>query len=74
MELPLKSGREEKNNSVMQSDWNRFCGDVVLDSFNETWDEDNILDQIYKSQFVQIIIILMLILYNMTRKCILTQQ
>ena len=23
-----------KTYSVMQSDWNRFCGDVVLDSFN----------------------------------------
>ena len=35
--------------SVMQSDGNSFCGDVVTGSFNKiSWDEDNILDQIYK--------------------------
>ena len=35
--------------SVMQSDWNNFCGDVVLDNFNKTSrDEGNILDQIYE--------------------------
>ena len=29
--------------SVMQSDGNIFCGDVVLYSFNKaSWDEDNI--------------------------------
>ena len=39
------------NYSVMQSDGNSFCGDVVLDSFNKaSRDEDNILDQIYKKQ------------------------
>ena len=32
----------------MQSDGNSFCGDIVLDSFNKAYrDEDNILDQIY---------------------------
>ena len=31
--------------SVMQSNGNSFCGDVVLDSFNEAfWDGDNNLD------------------------------
>ena len=36
--------------SVMQSDGNSFCGYVVSGSFNKTsWDEDNILDQIYKA-------------------------
>ena len=30
----------------MQSDGNIFCGDVVLDSLNEIfWDEDNILEE-----------------------------
>ena len=34
-----------------------FCGDVVLDSFNMSYkDEDNILEQIYKSKYVRIII------------------
>ena len=34
----------------MKSDGNSFCGDVVLDSFKKTSrDEDDILDQIYKS-------------------------
>ena len=36
--------------SVMQSDGNSFYGDVVSDSFGKTSrDEDNILDQINKS-------------------------
>ena len=36
---------------VMQSDGNSFCGNVVLDGFTEAYrDEDNILDQIYKSK------------------------
>ena len=35
--------------SVMQSDGNSFCGDVVSDSFKKaSRDEDNILDQVYK--------------------------
>ena len=51
--------------SVMQSDGNSFCGDVVSDSFNKaSGDEDNILDQIYKSKYVRIIIMMILILYN----------
>ena len=34
----------------MQSDGNSFSGDVVSDSFSKTSrDEDNMLDQIYKS-------------------------
>ena len=37
--------------SVMQSDGNSFCGDVVLDSFNmEYSDEDSILDKKYVKQ------------------------
>ena len=35
--------------SVIQSDGNSFCGDVVLDSFNIVYsDEDSILDQKYE--------------------------
>ena len=35
---------------VMQSHSNNFLGDVVLNSFNNaSRDEDNIVDQIYKS-------------------------
>ena len=57
--------------SVMQSDGNSFYGDVVLDSFNEIFlDEDNILDPIYKIECVQIIIMMILFFYNMIRKCI----
>ena len=37
--------------SVMQSDRNRFCGDVVLDSFNMAYgDEGRILFRKYKKQ------------------------
>ena len=37
--------------SVMQSDGNSFCGDVVSDSFNmEYGDEDSILDKKYEKQ------------------------
>ena len=37
--------------SVMQSDRNSSCGDVVLDSFNKaSRDEDNILDQTYRGK------------------------
>ena len=47
----------------MQSDRNSFCGDVVLDSFYKTpQDEDNILDQMYKSKYVRIILMMILIL------------
>ena len=39
--------------SVMQSDGNNFCGEVVSDSFNKTSrDEDNILEQIFKSKYI----------------------
>ena len=35
----------------MQADGNSFCGDVVMNSFNMAYrDEDSILDQIYKKQ------------------------
>ena len=55
----------------MQSDGNSFSGDVVLGSFNKTsWDETNMLDQIYKSKYVRINIMMILIVYNIVRKCI----
>ena len=55
----------------MQSDGNSFYGDVVSDRFTKTfWDEDNILDQIYKIKYVRIIFMMILILYNIIRKCI----
>ena len=61
--------------SVMQSDGNRFCGVVVLNSFKKaSRDEDNILDKVYKSKYVRISIMIILILYNIIRKCKLTQQ
>ena len=66
---------ENKFYSVIQSDGNSLCGDVVSDSFNKTFRyKDNILDQICKSKYVRIIIMTILILYNITRKCILTLQ
>ena len=51
--------------SVMQSDaWNSFGGDAVSEKFNKTCrDEDNILEQIYKSKYVRIII--MMIFYSL---------
>ena len=59
----------------MQSDGSSFCEDVVLDSFNMvSRDEDNILEQIYKSKYVRILIMRIFMLYNIIRKCILTQQ
>ena len=59
----------------MQSDGNSFYRDVVLDSFNKvSWDEDNILDQIYKSKYARIIFMMILILYNIIRNSLLTQQ
>ena len=49
---------------MTQSDGNSFCGDVVSDIFY----------RIYKSKYVCIINMMILILYNITRKCILTLQ
>ena len=50
-----------------------FC--VILDSLNKAFrDEDNILYQMYKSKYVRIIIMMILILYDIMRKCLLTQQ
>ena len=47
----------------------------IWNSFNKaSRDEDNILYQVYKSKYVQIFIMMILILYNIIRKCILTQQ
>ena len=49
--------------SVMQSDRNRFCGDVVSDSFNMAYrDGESILDQIYTKNYVRIIFMMILML------------
>ena len=49
--------------NVMQSDRNSLY--VVLDSFNEIFrNEDNIVDQIYKRKCGQIIIMMILMIYN----------
>ena len=50
--------------SEMQSDGNSFYGDVVMDSLIMTsWDEGNILDQIYiKAKCVRVIIMMILFL------------
>ena len=59
----------------MQSDGNSFCGDVVLNSFNKSFrDKDHIFDQVFKSKYVRIFIMMILILYNIIIKCIITQQ
>ena len=61
----------------MHSDGNSFCGDVVLNSFNKAFRvEDNILDQVYESKYVRIIIMMIFIIYiyNIIRKCKLTQH
>ena len=61
--------------SVMQSDGNSVGGDVVFDSFNKTTrDKDNILDQIYRSKYVRIIFMMILLLENIKRKCLLTTE
>ena len=52
----------------MQSDGNCFNGYAFLDSFNKIFcDEDNILDQIYNSKYVRIIIMMILIFYNIKK-------
>ena len=44
--------------SVIQSDGHSFYGDVVSDSFHKaSADEDNILEQIYRSKYVWIFIV-----------------
>ena len=59
----------------MQSDGNSFGGTVVSGSFKKTLrDKENISDQINKSEYVRIIIMMIFILYNIMRKCILTLQ
>ena len=59
----------------------KFCflhsssGEKSSESSNKTsWDKDNILDQIYESKYVRIIIMIFLILYNTIRKCIIALQ
>ena len=50
--------RTDRLYSVMQSDGNRFCGDVVLDSFDMAYGhKDSILDQKYESNYLGIVII-----------------
>ena len=46
----LKSMRSSTNCSVMQSDRNRFCGDVVLDSVKRAFRDK---DCIYKSKYMK---------------------
>ena len=49
----------------LQCDAICFCGDVVSDSFNKTFrDEDNILDQIYKNIHVRIFLMIILIIIH----------
>ena len=51
----LLTVRRVDSYSVMQSDGNSFCGDVVSDSFDKaSRDEDIIWDQVYKSKYVRI--------------------
>ena len=51
--------------SVMQSDGNSFCGDVVWDSFYKaSRDKENILDQKYQSKYVRNIITKISFFYN----------
>ena len=70
--LSIYDTQNEVIYSVMHAS---FCGDVVSDSFNETSrDEDNILDQINKSKHFRFIGMMILIRYNIIRKCILTLQ
>ena len=57
----------DKVYNVMQSDWNSFWK-------MSSRDEDKFLDQIYISKYVRIIIMMILILYNIMRKCILALQ
>ena len=59
----------------MQSDGNSFFGDVVLASFDmASRDKHNILNQVYKNKYARIIFKMILILYKIIRKCLLTQQ
>ena len=59
--------------SVTQSYANSFWGDVVLDSFNNVYrDEDNILDQIYVKQIRPDFYSDDFWFSNLIRKCILT--
>ena len=54
----------------MQSDGNSFCKDVVLDSFDNAFrEEDNTLDQIYKSRYVQTNLMTILILLRVIVPC-----
>ena len=55
--------------SVMQSDGNVICVEVVLVSFNKaSRDENNILDQMHKSKYVRIFIMMILIFLNIFSK------
>ena len=57
----------------MQSDGNNFYGYIVSDSFKKTSrDLENILEQEYKSKSVRIINKMILIIYKIIRKCMLT--
>ena len=56
----------------MQSDGNSIFGHVGFNKASR--DEENILDQIYKSTYVRIIIMMILIPQNIVWKYLLTQQ
>ena len=57
--------------SVVQSDWNSFCADFFLDSFNMAYrDKDSILDQKYESKYHWIFIMEILKISSDWRKCI----
>ena len=59
----------------MQSNWNSFCLEIVLDSFNKAYCyEHNILDKISKNKYVFIICMMILFFYNIIQKCLRTQH
>ena len=57
--------------SVMQSDGNSFYGDVDISSVIKTSRDEN---KTFVCEYVRIIIMIILILNNIIRKCILTLQ
>ena len=53
----------------MQSDGNSFCGDVVSGSFNKINKDEDTFSDLYAIKYVRIIIMMILIPYNIIRKC-----
>ena len=59
----------------MQSDGDYFCGDVVLGSFNMSYsDEDSILEQKFKSKYLEIFIMKTLYFKSDWWKCIFKEM